>query len=155
MSPNRDGLQREGLRCAAGLLAMYCQPKASQHPLASLPACKLPSLLPRVALLLQVARRLQAQGRPGFPRRYRGSMDCTVQMLRQEGPASFWRGSVSTALKIVPSIAATRWVEWVALLLWVPGAWSALQLGLLGLLWLRSSARRGKLHQASVAGGVQ
>ncbi|PSC76347.1 calcium-binding mitochondrial carrier S -1 [Micractinium conductrix] len=58
--------------------------------------------------LENVARRLQAQGRPGFPRRYSGSLDCAAQMLRGEGLAAFWRGSLSSFAKVVPSVAATR-----------------------------------------------
>lgn len=107
----------------------------------------LPLPRPRVSLL-QVARQLQAQGRPGFPRRYTGSLDCAVQMLRQEGPASFWRGSVSTALKIVPSIAATRWVAWLAALgawrLECTAAWApALAAGFKGA-WEASSCKHGR-----------
>lgn len=55
-----------------------------------------------------VVRRLQVQGRPGYPVRYKGLGDCVLSMLRQEGVSTFWRGSVSTYLKVVPSIAATR-----------------------------------------------
>ncbi|GAB4821098.1 hypothetical protein N2152v2_008144 [Parachlorella kessleri] len=55
-----------------------------------------------------VMRRLQVQGRPGFPQQYRGALDCVSQMLHREGVASFWRGSLSSYLKVVPSIAATR-----------------------------------------------
>ena len=60
-----------------------------------------------------VMRRLQVQGRPGFPQQYRGAVDCVSQMLRKEGVASFWRGSLSSYLKVVPSIAATRWVRYI------------------------------------------
>lgn len=58
--------------------------------------------------LENVMRRLQVQGRPGFPRQYSGPLNCTVLMLRQEGVSSFWRGSLSSFAKVVPSIAATR-----------------------------------------------
>lgn len=58
--------------------------------------------------LENVMRRLQVQGRPGFPRLYTGAMDCATQMLRQEGVAAFWRGSLSSFAKVAPSIAATR-----------------------------------------------
>lgn len=57
---------------------------------------------------VQVMRRLQVQGRPGFPLRYNGGLDCVKQMLRNEGVASFWRGSLGSYMKVVPSIAATR-----------------------------------------------
>ena len=53
-------------------------------------------------------RRLQVQGQPGFPRQYAGVVDCTSQMLRQEGVASLWRGSLSSFAKVLPSIDATR-----------------------------------------------
>lgn len=118
--------------------------------------------------LENVMRRLQVQGRPGFPRLYSGPLDCAakvgrggrgpcvagcrgwlggvagrlagtgalgsgkqarrcvvlchnrgttpglphclpgVQMLRQEGVASLWRGSLGSFAKVAPSIAATR-----------------------------------------------
>jgi solute carrier family 25 phosphate transporter 23/24/25/41 len=58
--------------------------------------------------LENVMRRLQVQGRPGFPRQYSGPLNCTLLMLRQEGVSSFWRGSLSSFAKVVPSIAATR-----------------------------------------------
>ncbi|EFN55456.1 hypothetical protein CHLNCDRAFT_133793 [Chlorella variabilis] len=44
--------------------------------------------------LENVMRRLQVQGRPGFPRLYSGPLDCAAKMLRQEGVASLWRGSL-------------------------------------------------------------
>ncbi|KAL4444943.1 hypothetical protein ABPG77_003993 [Micractinium sp. CCAP 211/92] len=55
-----------------------------------------------------VVKRLQAQGRPGFPQRYSGGLDCAAQMLRQEGARAFWRGTVSSLARVVPAIAATR-----------------------------------------------
>ncbi|PRW34020.1 calcium-binding mitochondrial carrier S -3-like [Chlorella sorokiniana] len=58
--------------------------------------------------LENLTRRLQVQGRPGFPRKYTGMLDCAGQMLRQEGISSFWRGSLSSFAKVAPSIAATR-----------------------------------------------
>lgn len=51
---------------------------------------------------------MQVQGRPGFPRKYASTADCAAQLLRNEGAAIFWRGSLSSFAKIVPSIAATR-----------------------------------------------
>ena len=64
--------------------------------------------LPAGSAGVQVMRRLQVQGRPGFPRRYSGGVDCVSQMLRKEGIGSFWRGSLSSWMKVVPSMAATR-----------------------------------------------
>lgn len=58
--------------------------------------------------LENVMRRMQVQGRPGYPRRYRNPADCAHQMLRKEGLAAFWRGSLGSYMKVVPSIAATR-----------------------------------------------
>lgn len=42
--------------------------------------------------LENLVRRMQVQGRPGFPRQYASTMDCVQQMMRQEGLRSFWRG---------------------------------------------------------------
>jgi hypothetical protein len=50
--------------------------------------------------LENVMRRLQVQGRPGFPRRYTGPIDCAARMAREEGLRAFWRGSLSSFAKV-------------------------------------------------------
>lgn len=57
--------------------------------------------------LLVVSRRLQLQGFNGRPVLYKNVTDCFTQMLRTEGPRSFYRGMMCSYLKVAPSIGAT------------------------------------------------
>lgn len=53
---------------------------------------------------------LQIQGSPGYETRYANGLQCAAHMLREEGIKSFWRGSLSSYMKVVPSIAAVRFL---------------------------------------------
>ncbi len=44
-------------------------------------------------------RRAQVQGREGFPARYASVADCGWRIVREEGVASFWRGSLCSFMK--------------------------------------------------------
>ena len=44
--------------------------------------------------------RLQVQGREGFPVRYTSVADCAYRIVREEGVASFWRGSMCSFMKV-------------------------------------------------------
>lgn len=44
---------------------------------------------------------LQVQGRDGYPVIYSGSRDCTKRMYQAEGLRAFWRGSLTSFLKVV------------------------------------------------------
>lgn len=54
--------------------------------------------------------RLQIQGSPGYETKYTSGLQCAAHMLRNEGIKSFWRGSLSSYMKVVPSIAAVRFL---------------------------------------------
>ncbi|BDA49691.1 Calcium-binding mitochondrial carrier protein SCaMC-1 [Coccomyxa sp. Obi] len=55
-----------------------------------------------------VMRRMQVQGSPGYPVQYSSTLDCVRKLYVQEGIRAFWRGSLSSYMKVVPSIAAVR-----------------------------------------------
>lgn len=57
-----------------------------------------------------VTRRMQVQGSPGHPVRYSSMLNCFVVLARDEGLASFWRGTVSSWMKVVPSIGIVRFM---------------------------------------------
>mmetsp|Transcript_9066 Transcript_9066/g.27222 ORF Transcript_9066/g.27222 Transcript_9066/m.27222 type:complete len:424 (+) Transcript_9066:234-1505(+) len=57
-----------------------------------------------------VTRRMQVQGSPGHPVKYKSMADCFAVMAREEGLGSFWRGTVSSWMKVVPSIAIVRFM---------------------------------------------
>ena len=40
------------------------------------------------------------QGREGFPVRYANVADCGLRIVREEGVASFWRGSLCSFMKV-------------------------------------------------------
>ena len=43
---------------------------------------------------------LQVQGREGFPVKYTSVADCACRIIREEGVASFWRGSMCSFMKV-------------------------------------------------------
>lgn len=57
-----------------------------------------------------VTRRMQVQGSPGHPIRFTSMMNCFAVMAREEGISSFWRGTISSWLKVVPSIGIVRFM---------------------------------------------
>lgn len=57
-----------------------------------------------------VTRRMQVQGSPGHPVRFTSMMNCFAVMAREEGIRSFWRGTVSSWMKVVPSIGIVRFM---------------------------------------------
>lgn len=50
------------------------------------------------------------QGSPGHPVKYRSMAECFAVMAREEGLGAFWRGTVSSWMKVVPSIAIVRFM---------------------------------------------
>jgi solute carrier family 25 (mitochondrial adenine nucleotide translocator), member 4/5/6/31 len=52
-----------------------------------------------------VRRRLQVNGRPGYQRRYRGTVDAVVQSLRRDGARSLFAGVGPNALRAVSGTA--------------------------------------------------
>jgi solute carrier family 25 phosphate transporter 23/24/25/41 len=57
-----------------------------------------------------MARRMQIQGAPGHPVKYNSMVDCVRVLMREEGPKAFYRGTVSSWMKVVPSIAIVRYM---------------------------------------------
>ena len=45
-------------------------------------------------------RRMQVQGSPGYPVQYTSTIDCARQMFAKEGLRAFWRGTISSYLKV-------------------------------------------------------
>ena len=43
---------------------------------------------------------VQVQGREGFPVKYMSVADCAYRIVREEGVASFWRGSMCSFMKV-------------------------------------------------------
>lgn len=43
---------------------------------------------------------VQIQGAPGHPVRYSSMADCCQTMLREEGASAFWRGTLSSFMKV-------------------------------------------------------
>ena len=44
---------------------------------------------------------VQIQGAPGHPVRYSSMADCCRTMLREEGASAFWRGTLSSFMKVL------------------------------------------------------
>ncbi|KAK9813123.1 hypothetical protein WJX72_009417 [[Myrmecia] bisecta] len=65
-----------------------------------------------------IMRRLQVQGSPGHPVLYHGLRHAIVKMARDEGPGAFFRGSLSSYLKVAPSIGATYFLYALIVQLW-------------------------------------
>ncbi|KAK9906889.1 hypothetical protein WJX75_009795 [Coccomyxa subellipsoidea] len=57
-----------------------------------------------------IMRRMQVQGREGFPVKYTSVGQCGYRIVSEEGLGSFWRGSMCSFMKVAPSIAAVRFV---------------------------------------------
>lgn len=57
-----------------------------------------------------IMRRLQVQGREGHPVLYGSSWECCRRMIAAEGVTSLWRGSMSTYMKVAPSIGVVRFL---------------------------------------------
>ncbi|CAL8462209.1 g1740 [Coccomyxa elongata] len=55
-----------------------------------------------------IMRRMQVQGKEGFPVKYANVWHCAYRIVAEEGMASFWRGSLCSFAKVAPSIAAVR-----------------------------------------------
>ena len=53
---------------------------------------------------------VQVQGREARPVLYGGTWDCARRIYAAEGVRAFWRGSLSSYLKVAPSIAAVRFM---------------------------------------------
>ncbi|KAK9838222.1 hypothetical protein WJX84_010632 [Apatococcus fuscideae] len=65
-----------------------------------------------------VMRRLQVQGAPGHIAQYKSAMHCLQCILREEGPKAFYRGTLSSYLKVCPSIAVTYGLYAFIIQLW-------------------------------------
>ncbi|KAK9805411.1 hypothetical protein WJX73_002357 [Symbiochloris irregularis] len=57
-----------------------------------------------------ITRRLQIQGREGHPHLYAGSWECAKRMVAAEGLTSLYRGSLSSYMKVLPSICVVRFL---------------------------------------------
>ncbi len=44
----------------------------------------------------------QVQGREGFPVKYDNVFQCAYTVAKEEGIASFWRGSMCSFMKVLP-----------------------------------------------------
>lgn len=49
---------------------------------------------------------LQVQGREGFPVKYSNVFQCAYQVVKEEGVAAFWRGSMCSFMKVLPRALA-------------------------------------------------
>lgn len=78
---------------------------------------------------------IQVQGAPGHVAQYRGAVHCLKCILREEGPGAFYRGTLSSYLKVCPSIAVTYGLYAFIIQLWgIGGLRSALILARLRLV---------------------
>ena len=51
---------------------------------------------------LRALRTVQVQGREGFPVKYSSVYQCAYTVAKEEGVASFWRGSMCSFMKVLP-----------------------------------------------------
>ena len=53
---------------------------------------------------------MQVQGSPGHPVKYRGLADCFAVMARDEGLKSFYRGTISSYMKVgvLPALSSPK-----------------------------------------------
>ena len=60
----------------------------------------------------------QVQGAPGHVAQYKSAMHCLQCILKEEGPKAFYRGTLSSYLKVCPSIAVTYGLYAFIIQLW-------------------------------------
>jgi Mitochondrial carrier protein len=46
----------------------------------------------------------QIQGAPGHPVRYSSMLDCCQKILKEEGASAFWRGTLSSFMKVLQAL---------------------------------------------------
>lgn len=61
---------------------------------------------------------MQVQGAPGHVAQYRSALHCLRCILKEEGPKAFYRGTLSSYLKVCPSIAVTYGLYAFIIQLW-------------------------------------